>query len=166
MALTVIIDVETGVPQAIVNATELTAMRTGASGAIAARHLSPRQSVTLGVIGAGRQAEALVEATAAALTIEGILAWSRTEKSAEAFAARYADYNTRAVPIERACDCDVLFTTTPSEKPLVMADWVCEGRTSVLSVRMPPASRSWAPHSCSRRRSSSTILSRRSTQAR
>ncbi len=127
MALTVIIDVETGVPQAIVNATELTAMRTGASGAIAARHLSPRQSVTLGVIGAGRQAEALVEATAAALTIEGILAWSRTEKSAEAFAARYADYNTRAVPIERACDCDVLFTTTPSEKPLVMADWVCEG---------------------------------------
>ena len=127
MALTVLIDVETGVPRAIINATGLTAMRTGAAGAVAAKYLAPRRPVTLGVVGAGRQAEALVEATAAALTIEEIRVWSRTEKSAEAFAARYADYNTRSVPIERACDCDVLTTTTPSTAPLVMADWVREG---------------------------------------
>ena len=127
MALTVLIDVETGVPGAIINATELTAMRTGAAGAVAAKYLAPRRSVTLGVIGAGRQAGALVEATAAALTIEEIRVWSRTEKSAEAFAARYADYNAVCVPIERACDCDVLTTTTPSKRPLVMADWVREG---------------------------------------
>lgn len=127
MALTVLIDVETGVPRAIINATGLTAMRTGAAGAVAAKYLAPRRPVTLGVVGAGRQAEALVEATAAALTIEEIRVWSRTEKSAEAFAARYADYNTRSVPIERACDCDVLTTTTPSTGPLVMADWVREG---------------------------------------
>ncbi len=127
MALTVLIDVTTGLPTAIINATELTAMRTGAAGAVAAKHLATRQSVTLGVIGTGRQAEALVEATAAALTIEEIRVWSRTEKSVEAFAARYADYNARSVSIERACDCDVLLTTTPSKRPLVMADWVHEG---------------------------------------
>ena len=127
MALTVVIDVETGVPRAIVNATELTAMRTGAAGAIAAKHLASRRPVTLGVVGAGRQAEALVEATAATITIEEIRVWSRTEKSAEAFVARYADYNAIRAPIERACDCDVLNTTTPSRKPLVMADWVREG---------------------------------------
>jgi alanine dehydrogenase len=133
MALTVIIDVETGVPQAIVNATELTAMRTGAAGAIAAKHLGPRQSVSLGVIGAGRQAEALVEATAASLTINEIRVWSRTEKSAEAFASRYTDYNARSLPIEQACDCDILCTTTPSEKPLVMADWV-HGETHINAI--------------------------------
>ena len=127
MALTEIIDVTTGVPQAIVNATELTAMRTGAAGAIAAKYLSPRRTVTLGVVGAGRQAEALVEATAATLTIDEIRVWSRTEKSSEAFAARYADYNAVSVSIERACDCDVLNTTTPSRKPLIMADWIGEG---------------------------------------
>lgn len=127
MALTIIIDVETGVPRAIVNATELTAMRTGAAGAVAARHLASRQSVTLGVVGTGRQAEALVEATAATLTIEEILVWSRREKSSDEFAERYSGYNARSVPIERACDCDVLFTTTPSDKPLVMADWIREG---------------------------------------
>lgn len=127
MALTVIIDVMTGLPKAIINATELTAMRTGAAGAVAAKHLATRQSVTLGVIGTGRQAEALVEATAAALTIEEIRVWSRTEKSAGAFAARYSEYNARNVSIECACDCDVLLTTTPSKKPLVMADWIGEG---------------------------------------
>lgn len=127
MALTVLIDVMTGLPKAIINATELTAMRTGAAGAVAAKHLATRHSVTLGVIGTGRQAEALVEATAAALTIEEIRAWSRTEKSAEAFTARYADYNARSASIERACDCDVLLTTTPSKRPLVMADWVHDG---------------------------------------
>lgn len=127
MALTVIIDVETGIPKAIINATELTAMRTGAAGAVAAKYLAPRQPVTLGIVGAGRQAEALVEAAAAALTIEEIRVWSRTEKSAEAFAARYSDYNARSVSIERACDCDVLTTTTPSTEPIVMADWIREG---------------------------------------
>ncbi|MCK9297467.1 MAG: ornithine cyclodeaminase family protein [Methanoculleus sp.] len=127
MALTVIIDVETGVPEAIINATELTAMRTGAAGAIAAKYLAPRQPVTLGIVGTGRQAEAQVEATAAVLAIEEIRVWSRTEKSAETFAARYSEYNARSVPIERACDCDVLTTTTPSTKPIVIADWVREG---------------------------------------
>lgn len=127
MALTVLIDVETGMPKALVNATELTAMRTGAAGAVAAKHLSPWDSVSLGVIGAGRQAEALVDATAAALKIEEILVWSQTEKSAEAFATKYSEYNARAVSIERACDCDVLFTTTPSTKPIVKADWIREG---------------------------------------
>jgi len=127
MALTVFIDVGTGAPTAIINATELTAMRTGAAGAVAARYLAPRQTITLGVIGAGRQTEALVEATIAALTVEEIRVWSRTEKSAEAFVARYADYNARGVSLERACDCDILTTTTPSREPLVMAEWIHEG---------------------------------------
>ena len=127
MALTEMIDVETGVPQAIVNSTELTAMRTGAAGAIAAKYLASRRPVTLGVVGAGRQAEALVEAIAATIPIDEIRVWSRTEKSAGAFAARYARYNAVSVPIERACDCDVLNTTTPSRKPLIMAEWVRDG---------------------------------------
>ncbi|WP_067075875.1 ornithine cyclodeaminase family protein [Methanoculleus horonobensis] len=127
MALTVIIDITTGIPTAIINATELTALRTGAAGAIAAKYLAPRHPITLGIVGAGRQAEAQVEATAASLAIEEILVWSRSEKSAEAFAERYSEYNARSVPLERACDCDVLTTTTPSTKPVVMADWIHEG---------------------------------------
>jgi alanine dehydrogenase len=127
MALTLIIDVETGVPTAIINATNLTAMRTGAAGAIAAKYLAPRRSVVMGMVGTGRQAEAQVAATAEALSIEEIRIWNRTEKHAQAFANRYSDYNAREVSLERACDCDVLVTTTPATAPIVRADWVHAG---------------------------------------
>ncbi len=170
MALTIIIDIKTGIPTAIINATELTALRTGgAAGAIAAKYLAPpRHPVTLGIVGTGRQAEAQVEATAASLAIEEILVWSRTEKSAEAFATRYSEYNARSVPIERACDCDVLTTTTPSTKPVVMADWIHEGtHINAIGADAPPASRNWIPRFCSKPRSSSTTPpARRPTRAR
>ena len=43
MALTIILDLATGQPVAIINATRLTDMRTGAAGAVAAKHLSPKK---------------------------------------------------------------------------------------------------------------------------
>ena len=54
MALTVILDTATGRPIAILNATRLTDMRTGAAGAIAAKFLAPKKECVLGVIGTGR----------------------------------------------------------------------------------------------------------------
>ncbi len=127
MALTVVLDVDTGLPKALINATELTAMRTGASGAVAAKYLAPKRSITLGVIGSGRQADAQVAAIADVAAVEEILVWSRTQKHAEMFAERHARYNARSVSIVRACDCDVLVTTTPSTQPLVQAAWIHEG---------------------------------------
>jgi alanine dehydrogenase len=56
MALTVILDIPTGKPEAIINATQLTDMRTGAAGAIASKYLSPEKEVVLGIVGTGRQA--------------------------------------------------------------------------------------------------------------
>lgn len=55
MALTIILDTATGRPTAILNATRLTDMRTGAAGAIAAKYLAPKKECVLGVIGTGRQ---------------------------------------------------------------------------------------------------------------
>ena len=69
MALTIILDTATGEPTAILNATRLTDMRTGAAGAIAAKYLAPKKECVLGVIGTGRQAEAQVRATAQELTL-------------------------------------------------------------------------------------------------
>jgi alanine dehydrogenase len=127
MALTIIIDPATGLPQAIINATELTAMRTGSAGAVAAKYLSPKRRVTLGLVGAGRQAEAQVEAIAAELAIEELKVWARTQKHAEAFAEKYSRYNARSVPVRQACDCDILVTTTPSTAPVVDAAWIADG---------------------------------------
>ena len=32
-----------------------------------------------------------------------------------------------ALPIEKACDCDVLVTTTPSTTPIIRSEWIQEG---------------------------------------
>jgi len=127
MALTVILDVDTGIPKAIINATRLTDMRTGAAGAVAAKYLAPKKEVILGVIGSGKQAESQVHAISKELTINGIRVWSRDEKNALAFAALFNDYSCTSTSIEKACDADVVVTTTPSRKPIVMHEWIHEG---------------------------------------
>jgi alanine dehydrogenase len=122
MALTVILDTATGMPTAILNATRLTDMRTGAAGAVAAKYLAPKKECVLGVIGTGRQAEAQVRATARELSLTRVRVWSRNPAHAEAMAARLAPLDAESVSIERACDCDVLVTTTPSRAPIVKSE--------------------------------------------
>jgi alanine dehydrogenase len=127
MALTVILDVETGLPKAVINATRLTDMRTGAAGAVAAKYLSAKREVVLGIVGSGRQAEAQVEAISRELAVTGVRVWSREEKNAQAFAERFRNLGATATSLEKACDADVVVTTTPSTKPLVMHEWIRDG---------------------------------------
>ncbi len=127
MALTVILDIATGKPVAILNATHLTDMRTGAAGAVAAKHLAPKKTVTLGVAGTGRQAVAQVRATAEELKIEKILIWSRNPRHAVEFARRMDVFDCTSVSLEKACDADVIVTTTPSRTPIIQSEWVHEG---------------------------------------
>lgn len=127
MALTIILDINTGCPAAILNATRLTDMRTGSAGAVAAKYLSPKPEVVLGVVGTGRQAEAQVTATARELKVRQLKVWSRDPAHAERFAERFREYDCTVESLERVCDCDVLVTTTPSRIPLIRNEWVHEG---------------------------------------
>jgi len=127
MALTVILDIATGEPAAIINATRLTDMRTGAAGAVAAKYLSPKKEIVLGVVGTGRQAEAQVTAISRELKIGLVKIWGRTPVHVRKFADRFMEYPCQAAPIERVCDCDVLVTTTPSRTPIIRSEWIHEG---------------------------------------
>ncbi len=127
MALTVILDIATGIPVAILNATKLTDMRTGAAGAVAAKYLASKKEIVLGLIGTGRQAEAQYQAISQELDIYEIKCWSRNSLHAEKFAQAVTGHDSRSVPLEKACDCDVLVTTTPSRTPIVRSEWVQDG---------------------------------------
>lgn len=127
MALTVILDVATGMPTAIINATRLTDMRTGAAGAVACKYLSPKKEIILGVVGTGKQAEAQVAAISRVVKIRQIKVWGRTPEHAGKFAGRFVEFPCVAASIEKVCDCDVLVTTTPSRTPLVRSEWIHEG---------------------------------------
>jgi alanine dehydrogenase len=127
MALTIIIDTQTGQPTALMNATRLTNMRTGAAGAVAAKYLAPKKECVLGVVGTGRQAEAQVRAIARELPLTNVRVWSRNSSHAGIFAARLNPLDAESVTLEHACDCDVLVTTTPSRTPIVKSEWIHSG---------------------------------------
>jgi alanine dehydrogenase len=127
MALTIILDLATGQPVAVINATRLTDMRTGAAGAVAAKYLSAKKEIVLGVIGTGRQAEAQVAAISREMDIRELRIWGRDPVHVRKFADRFMEYPCLASPIEKACDCDVLVTTTPSTTPLIRSEWIHEG---------------------------------------
>jgi len=127
MALTTILDIGTGLPLAILNATGLTDLRTGAAGAIAAKYLSGKKSVTVGLVGTGRQAAAQLEAISREVEVTEVRVWSRKEESSQKFASKFSRFNCRTGTLPFVCDCDVLVTTTPSRNPVVMNEWVHEG---------------------------------------
>ena len=127
MALTVILDIDTGQPTAVINATRLTDMRTGAAGAVAAKYLSARKEIVLGVIGTGRQAQAQVTAISRELKIIQINIWSRNPDHVRKFADRFMEFPCVASSLEKTCDCDVLVTTTPSRSPIIRSEWIHPG---------------------------------------
>lgn len=127
MALTIILDIATGTPTAILNATRLTNLRTGAAGAVAAKYLCPKQEIVLGIVGTGQQAAAQVRAIAQELIIREVRVWSRNPEKAETFAAGLGLKESHSVTLEQACDCDLLVTTTPARSPIVKSEWIHEG---------------------------------------
>ncbi len=127
MAVTFILDVETGEPSAILNATRLTDMRTGAAGAIATKYLASSKDIVLGLVGSGRQAETQLEAISSVCSVTGIKVWSRKEENAGAFLDRYPQFDGQVCSLEETCDCDVLCTTTPSRTPLIRSEWIRPG---------------------------------------
>ena len=87
LALLTLYDPRTGVPLAIVDATEITDWRTGAVTAIGARHLARRGSKVLGHIGARGTAFSNVTMLDSEFDFEEIRVTSRRRESREAFGA-------------------------------------------------------------------------------
>lgn len=104
----------------------LTAIRTAAAGAVAARWLSRENSRSVALIGAGEQAALQLQALRLVRRIEQVRVWARDEAKARAFAAqlpRDGALNVRVcTSVDAALDgVDIAITTTPSREPLIHA---------------------------------------------
>jgi len=88
LALLTLYDPWTGVPEAIVDATLITEVRTGAMTAVGARHLARSDSLVLGHVGARGTAHSNVVMLDAMFDLTEIRVTSRRPESREAFAAR------------------------------------------------------------------------------
>ena len=135
MATIILIDPSTGAPVGILGGTTITDMRTGAAGSIAAKYLARKDSKIVGLVGAGAQARTqLMALLEVCKNLEEIRVWSRTKATKKKFVAKSAQNfgkNVEVIPMESVREAvvgaDIVVTTTPSRKPLVMNDWVTAG---------------------------------------
>ncbi len=74
-------DAETGMPIALMNAAKLTALRTGALGAVGVKYIAPENIDTIGIIGLGAQGLQQVLFTCAIRPIKKVFALKRNESA-------------------------------------------------------------------------------------
>jgi alanine dehydrogenase len=116
-------DPETGVPLALMEAGFLTAVRTGAASALAARYLARRDSRTIACFGAGVQARYQLLCLQAVFPVERVSVVGRDPERARAFAERMA--RELGVPVEATRDrraavagADLVTCATTSPTPV------------------------------------------------
>jgi ornithine cyclodeaminase/alanine dehydrogenase-like protein (mu-crystallin family) len=119
--LYVLFDAETLRPAALVEAAALTALRTSAVSALAARHLARPDAEHLVVIGAGTQARAHIEALAAVLPVRRVTLVSRTPEGAARLVeeARAAGFEAVVGTAAAVAEADLVACCTTSREPVL-----------------------------------------------
>lgn len=151
-----VFDSNTGMPKGILNGEYITSMRTGAAGAIGAKYLARKNSKTLLMVGTGQQAPYQIAATLMVMpSIEKVLVYNPrsidraksfregiSDHLIEKFLKPYAkdhklyenykekfnvDFEVVESIEEATRKADIIITATPSNKPIIMKDWVEPG---------------------------------------
>jgi alanine dehydrogenase len=123
---------ETGALRAVMAATHLTGIRTGAATGVAAKYLARADATVLGVFGAGVQARQQIAALMTVRPISSIKIFDVDQVKAASLAAQLSDQfkvNARSVASARetVAQSDLVVTATTSREPVFSGDWLEEG---------------------------------------
>jgi ornithine cyclodeaminase len=123
---------ETGELLAVMNASAITAIRTGAVSGVATRLLAREDAGNLAIIGAGVQGRSHLAAMAAVRPIRRVRVADKlpdvTQKFADEMSAKYefpiesVENNENAVR-----GADIIVTVTSSSEPVLKRDWIADG---------------------------------------
>ncbi len=123
---------ERGRMLAVIEAAEITAIRTAAVSGLATRLLARRDAARLAILGSGVQARTHLEAMLAVRDVERVRVWSRSLEHAEEFAR--VESVRWGIPIEAAADAeravrdvDLVCTTTAARAPVLIGEWLAPG---------------------------------------
>jgi len=133
--LVVLNDDDTGLPLAVMDCTWITAFRTGAATALAARHLARPDSETAAVLGCGVQGRTNLIALAALFPVKKVFAYDIMPEAAARYAADMAkalevEVVTVTAPRDAVVAADLVVTAGPLLKhptPVIGADWLQPG---------------------------------------
>lgn len=123
-AMMLVIDSTTGVPQALMDGTNLTAIRTGAAGGLAADLLARTETPIVALFGAGVQARAQLQGVLAVRQVEQVNLVTRTAESAQKLIDEVATWpNAPTVkigqkPQQAVEEADIVITATNSPVPV------------------------------------------------
>ncbi len=117
-------DVDDGRPLAVIDSIELTALRTAAATAVAAKYLAPRDATTATVVGCGKQGRVQLEAVRRVLPLRRVYAFDADPDRARRFAM---EMNAEAVTTLESRQSDVWITCTPSRDPFLRPEHVRRG---------------------------------------
>ena len=129
-------EAEAGRPLAVMNAAEITAIRTASASAVATLALMRQDSACLAILGTGEQALAHVDALLAAHPFTELIIWGRRAEAAEGLASamqhRFSD--RPALKVRHCTDArdavahaDVVCTVTASRTPVLQGAWLRPG---------------------------------------
>jgi len=133
--LLILNDPETGIPISVMDATWITAQRTGAATALAAKYLARKECSSLGIIACGVQGRSNLEALACMFSIKKVRAFDILPEIAQRFAREMSavvqvDIEVVKTPREAVIDMDLVVTSGPILKhpsPVIPAGWLAPG---------------------------------------
>jgi ectoine utilization protein EutC len=111
----------------------LTDVRTAAAGAVAARHLARTDAASACIMGSGLQARMQLRALCLVRPIRQAAVWARDAAKADAMANEMTaelefPVTANTDPAAAVAGADVIVTTTPSQTPILQADWLRPGQ--------------------------------------
>ena len=123
MATLLLSNPKTGELIAVMDATAITSIRTGAVGAIATQLFHQKPTLSVAFIGSGRQAEFQLKCIQQIKEINELKIYDKNQDQAQKFmqfAQHMADKVMISQSITEACiEADVIITTTPGKQPVV-----------------------------------------------
>ncbi len=133
MGVMPLFDLETGAIKALIDASNLTAIRTAAASALATKTLSNPNSQILGIIGTGEQAESHIEAICHVRPIGEIVIAGSSHEKAVHFANKMAmKFGIDCIPAVDgqgvAALADIICTVTSSKSPVLRSTWLKPGQ--------------------------------------
>jgi alanine dehydrogenase len=128
-----LIDTDSGNLVAMIEASYLGMMRTGAASGVATRYMARENAATVGMIGAGKQAVGQLEAVCAVRKITSAKVFSRKTEKARAFCdTMSAKLGIRMEPVTSAPEAvrgvDIINVITKASSPVLLGEWLEPGQ--------------------------------------